>query len=271
MSSTITAAFIAEWSDDVHHIYQQKGSKLRDAVRVVTGVNASTYDFHKLASVAANTKSRGAEITALDPTHTTVQATLTDHYAGDYIDKLDQLKTNPDMRREYATAFANALGRKTDDLLITAINAGNGSTAATTAGGLTYAKILEVLEGLNDADVDPEDRFLVVGSKQLAEALNISQLSSADYMSVRNVVNGSVDSALGFKWVMSNRLPLSGSPFVRSCFGFSKMAVGLAIGQDVKTEINYIPTRVAHLVNSFMSMGAVVIDGTGVIQMECDE
>lgn len=269
MSSTITAAFIAEWSGDVHHIYQQKGSKLREAIRVVTGVNASTYDFHKLASVSANTKSRGAEITALDPTHTTETATLTDHYAGDYIDKLDQLKTNPDMRREYATSFANALGRKTDDLIIAAINAGNGSTAATTAGGLTYAKVLEVLEGLNDADVDAEDRILVVGSKQIAEALNISNLTSADYMAVRNVVNGSVDSALGFKWIMSNRLPVATS--VRSCFGFSKQAVGLAVGQDIKTEINYIPTRVAHLVNSFMSMGAVVVDGTGVIQMDCSE
>jgi len=44
-------------------------------------------------------------------------------------------------------------------------------------------------------------------------------------------------------------------------------AVGLGIGADVTTELNYIPEKVAHLTTSMMSMGATVIDNNGVYEV----
>jgi len=44
-------------------------------------------------------------------------------------------------------------------------------------------------------------------------------------------------------------------------------AVGLGIGADVSTELNYIPEKVSHLATSMMSMGAVVIDNNGVYEL----
>ena len=38
------------------------------------------------------------------------------------------------------------------------------------------------------------------------------------------------------------------------------------MGSDVRTEVNYIPEKVSNLITSYMSMGAVEIDGEGMIQ-----
>jgi hypothetical protein len=44
-------------------------------------------------------------------------------------------------------------------------------------------------------------------------------------------------------------------------------SVGLGIGADVSTELNYIPEKVAHLATSMMSMGSVVIDSNGIYEV----
>jgi hypothetical protein len=44
-------------------------------------------------------------------------------------------------------------------------------------------------------------------------------------------------------------------------------SVGLGIGADVTTELNYVPERVSHLATSMMSMGSVVIDSNGIYEV----
>jgi hypothetical protein len=39
----------------------------------------------------------------------------------------------------------------------------------------------------------------------------------------------------------------------------------------VKTEINYIPEKVSHLITSMLSLGAVLIDGDGARVQLCAE
>ena len=56
--------------------------------------------------------------------HSSVECFLSDYYAGDWIDQLDELKTNIDERQVIANAGAYALGRKTDDLIVAAFAAG---------------------------------------------------------------------------------------------------------------------------------------------------
>lgn len=270
MGTSINNSFEKKYSTEVKLAYQQKGSKLREAVRVVTDVMGSTYDFHTMAAVIANTKSRDAEVTLLNPTQDVKTATLADAYAPIFIDKLDEAKSNASIRQGYVNTSARALGRKTDANIITAMDSSNTSIS-TTAGGFTYPKLLEALEGLNGADVDAEDRFIVIGEKQLSEVLNITQLTSADYQAMKNVVNGSIDRALGFNWIVSTQLNTSGSPAQRDCYAFSKSAVGLAIGSDITTSVDWVAMRVGHLVNSSMSMGAVTIEAAGVQNIPCSE
>lgn len=268
MSSTVNSAFIQQWSDEVKQAFQQKGSKLLDSVRQARNVTGSTYNFHTLGAVTANTKARDANVTALNPTHAQVACTLADYYAPIYIDKLDALKTNIDTRKEYVQATANAIARKVDDVIITAAALASTQTATAT-GGLTFAKLQEIITFFNANDVDTEDRVLVIGAKQLTEALGITQLTSTDYVQMQAIMNAGIGNALGMKWIVSSRLPLA--TVNRTCFAFNKQALGAAIGQDITTEVNYVPEKVSSLVNSYVSLGSVIVEQTGIVKMNCVE
>ena len=57
-----------------------------------------------------------AQVPTMDISHSTVDVTLSDFYAADYVDRLDELKTNIDERQVLSQSAAAALGRKTDQL-----------------------------------------------------------------------------------------------------------------------------------------------------------
>jgi len=127
MANTIDTAFIKQFESDVHLAYQRMGSKLRNTVRT-SNVTGSVVRFQKIGSAEATTKSRNGNVTPMELAHTTVEATMADYYAAEYIDKLDELKVNINERQAVAQSAAAALGRKTDAILYAAMDAGASST-----------------------------------------------------------------------------------------------------------------------------------------------
>jgi len=270
MATNMPNSFIDQYGAEVHVLYTQKASKLRDCIRVITGVTGATHKFHVFGSVVANTKARGADVTGLDPSQTMVTATLVDAYAPIYIDKMDEVKTNADVRGEYVKLSASALGRYTDDVIVGALDASTpGTTIAASASGLTLAKLISAKLALDEADVPAEDRMLVVSPAAIADILTEEKLTSSDYMQVQGIINGDVKTALGFTWKVSTRLTINTT--TRDCFAFNKNALGLAVGQDLTTTSDWVPEKVAHLVNSYLSMGAVAIDETGIVKVQITE
>ena len=73
---------------------------------------------------------------------------------------------------------------------------------------------------------------------------------------------------LGFLWFSFSGLSLSGT--TRDCH-VAQIIVGLAMGSDIRTEVNYIPEKVSNLITSYMSMGAVMIDNDGAIECQITE
>ena len=71
-------------------------------------------------------------------------------------------------------------------------------------------------------------------------------------------------------WMGFSGLATSGSTD-RHTIAFHKSSLGMGVGSDVRTEVNYIPEKVAHLTTSYMSMGAVLIDSDGVRIQKCAE
>ena len=94
MANTIDTAFIKQFESEVHLAYQRMGSKLRNTVRMANNVTGSVVRFQKIGTGSASTKSRNGLVTPMELAHTTVEATMSDFYAAEYIDKLDELKTN---------------------------------------------------------------------------------------------------------------------------------------------------------------------------------
>jgi len=266
MANTIDTAFIKQFESEVHMAYQRMGSKLRNTVRTVSSVRGNTVRFQKIGTGSASTKSRNGNVAPMELAHTNVEATMADYYAAEYIDKLDELKTNIDERQAVAKSAAAALGRKTDEIFITAMDAGaNATQINSTAAAVDKADLLTLFETFGSADI-PEDggRYLAMHPKGYADLFAINEFASSDFVGEQNLpfAGGmTMKEFLGFK-IFSTSAVTAGKNIA-----YHTTAVGLGIGSDVTTELNYVAEKVSHLATSMMSMGSVVIDDNGVYEV----
>lgn len=274
MSVTIDQAFIKQFEREVHEAYQRQGSKLRNTVRNVSNVNGASTVFQKVGTGTASTKSTHGLVPVMSLDHTNVEVVLEDYYAGDWIDRLDELKINIDERQVIANAGANALGRKTDELIINALDTASANEIADGNVGMTKTKILEAFETFGENDVpDDGQRFCIVGWKQWSELLTLDEFVSADYIGQENLPFASITQAkmfLGTIFIPHSGLPIDEND-IRSCFWYHKTSVGHAAAADVSTDVSWHGDRAAHFVNNMMSQGAGLIDEAGVITIKADE
>lgn len=265
MANTIDQAFIKQFEADVHMAYQRMGSKLRNTVRS-SNVSGSTARFQKIGTGAATTKSRNGNVTPMDLAHTYVEATMADYYAAEYIDKLDELKININERQAVAQSAAAALGRKTDDLITTALDAGaSGTQIADTGGALVKADLLSLFETVGNADM-PEDgqRWLAMSPAGFADLFTITEFASSDYVGDQNLPFAGGMTAKNF---LSFNIFSSSAVAGGKNFAYHSSAIGLGVNADVSTEINYVAEKVASLATSMMSMGAIAIDANGIYEV----
>ena len=191
---------------------------------------------------------------------------MSDFYAPEYIDKLDELKTNINERQAVAQSAAAALGRKTDELIYTAMDAGASSTQIhDTSSAIEIADILSLFETMGVADV-PEDgqRYLAMHPKGYADLFAITQFASSDFVGEQNLpfAGGmTMKEFMGFK-VFSTSAVTAGKNMA-----YHTSAIGLGINAEVATEVNYVAEKASHLANSMMSMGAVAIDANGIYEV----
>jgi hypothetical protein len=290
VANTISTAFIAEYQDDVHQVFQRSGGFLRPTVRMKPNVVGSTTTFQKIGKGVATTKARNGLVTPMNPTHTAPSATLVDFYAPEYVDKLDEAKTNIDERLAVATAGASALGRKVDNQIITLLD-GTSQTQQTitvTSKAAIHAGMLTWTKALWGNDVSPDGNVYGIMTPTLwAMCELLDQFSNSNWVGAEGQVYkdgppvgvNAFKKWLGVNWTMHTDCPgIDGA----SCKGFiwHKNAIGYATGKHagnsaendaVKAEINYVPERVAHLVNHMMSGGGVLVDDTGVIEATWDD
>lgn len=273
MSSSINTAFVKQFEREVHESYQRMGSKLRGAVRVAQNVKGSSTVFQKVGKGIASTKSSHGMVPVMNISHTPVECVLADYYAGDWVDRLDELKINHDERAVIANAGAYALGRKTDELIIAALSSASTLTIVDGNIGLTRDKVLKAFELLGESDVpDDGQRFAVVGWQQWSELLKIPEFSSSEFIGADDLPYKGTQAKrwLGTTWIPHSGLPIDGND-IRKCFWFHRNAIGHASGSDVQTDVSWHGDRAAHFVNNMMSQGSVLIDGNGVAVINCDE
>ncbi|WP_376095437.1 phage capsid protein [Roseomonas sp. CCTCC AB2023176] len=277
MSSNIDDAFIKQFQEEVHAAYQRQGSKLRATVRTKTGVRGASTVFPRVGKGTAAAKARNGAVPVMNLDYSNVECFLQDYYAGEWVDRLDEVKTNVDERNVVANAGAYALGRKTDELIIAALDTGTKEAIGTAAGttdtdGLTKGKVLLAFEMLGAADVpDDNGRFAVVGWKQWSQLMAIPEFASSDYVGTDELPWKGTQAKrwLGATWMPHSGLTKSGA--LRFCYFYHKTAVGHAVAQEVTTDVTWHGDRAAHFVSNMMSQGASLIDDGGVVRMRAAE
>jgi hypothetical protein len=176
------------------------------------------------------------------------------------------LKTNINERQAVATSAAGALGRKTDELVIAALDAGANATQIGAAGSVvSKTDLLSLFQTMGTADV-PEDgqRYLAMSPAGYADLFLIEEFASSDYVGPQNLpfAGGmTMKEFLGFK-IFSTSAVAGGKNFA-----YHTSAIGLGINADVSTEVNYVAEKAAHLATSMMSMGSIAIDSNGIYEV----
>ena len=249
MSSQITTAFVQQYSANIQMLSQQMGSLLRDKVRVESIVGKNAF-FDQVGSVTAQLRtSRHADTPQSDTPHSRRRVSLADYEFADLIDQQDKVRLLIDPTSSYAQAAAMAMGRAMDDVIITAA-LGTAFTGETGTGtetvqtgvvkgttGLTVAKLISAKDLLDKADVDPSiPRHIIVGPEQLGNLLGDSEVTSSDFNTVKALVRGELDTYLGFKFTVSNRLPKTGND--RTCIAYAQDGLLLGIGKDISARID---------------------------------
>jgi hypothetical protein len=285
MSTSIDTAFITSYEAKVCEVFQRRGSYLKDAVRLKTDVVGSTAVFQKIGKGVATTKARHGTITPMNQTHTAPSCTLADFYAGDWVDRLDESKTNINERDAIASGGAMALGRKVDDQITTVLDATTQGTvtltvtskAAILATAIGFAEAAWANDVPNDGEV-----YAAVTARYWSQLMTLEQFNRADWVNASGqaFIQGPTIGAgrwkdwNGIKWKMQTGLPGAGTSTAK-CFIWHKNAIGYAVaksagniaGQEsVAADITWHGDRAAHFVNHMMSGQACLIDDTGVIE-----
>jgi hypothetical protein len=279
MSVSLSNAFVTLFDAEVKQAYQGK-AMLVGAVRQRRGVEGSTVKFPKVGSGVATPRVPQTDVTPINASFSQVTLTLADWNAAEYSDIFNQAKVNFDERQELVQVVAAAMGRRQDQMIIDALTASSTSlTVSNDIGGadtnLNVAKLREAKRLLDKNNVDPGDRHIVIHANSLASLLSETAVTSSDFNSVKALVQGDINTFLGFTFhVMGDRteggLAIDGSND-RTVWAFHKTAVGYGEGIGMRTEINYIPEKTSWLVNEIFSAGAIAIDAAGIVQITCRE
>jgi N4-gp56 family major capsid protein len=277
MAVGISNAFVQMFDAEVKQAYQANRA-LAGLVRERSNVEGNQVKFPKIGKGTATVRVPQTDVTPLNVTYSQVTATMSDYIAAEYSDIFNQQKVNFDERRELVTVVGSAISRRMDQLVIDALNAASSpSTVGTDIGGvgtnMNLAKLLAAKKALDTKNVPSEGRVMLIHANGLSSLLDETELTSSDFASVKALVQGEIDTFLGFRFVtLGDRdeggLPL---PSTRSCFAFHRDAVGMGIGMNQRSEINYVAEKTSFLVSSMFSAGAVAIDDEGIVKISATE
>ncbi len=281
MSKSLTTAQVSSFDDLVKQSYQGIGM-LRPTVRVKTGIVGNTHRFTKIGKGIATPRIPQTDVVPMNIGYTTATATILDFNAPEYTDIFDAQKVNFDEQRQLAFVIASAISRREDQMIIDALEAASTAlTVSTNVGGtgtnLNTAKYREAKKLLDAGGVPKQDRHFAVHANNLFGLLGDTTATSADFNTIRALVDGSVSTWLGFNTVVlddrdEGGLTLTGSVRTGWAYHGGMMgSMGHAVGIDFRTEVNYIPEKTSWLANGLFAAGSVAIDAEGIVDVSMTE
>lgn len=301
---TIDTAFKRTYSATFEYLFQQTMSELRPTVRnEFQEGEMKLWDFVGPTSVQWDLP-RNSDTPNIPTPYSRRKNVLHRANWGEYIDTWDKIKMLKDPTSDTIRMAVAALNRAIDERVLqaayaiaytgkdgdvavnyydvgecrliasdgTAIAAGSDfSTAGTVSTGLTLAKIALIGSLMDDASVPMEDRYIVANTDQKWYLLGSTKATSTDYASVKALVNGQINTFMGFtfKWLPSDRFTANSTYTTYpawNCVAYQKSAMLLGMAKDIITTVDTIPQKTnSVLAQAEMFVGAVRLQGPGCI------
>ena len=294
MSTQIDTALVQGYRSDLEIQFQQKGSRLRKTVRVESQ-NSEFEFFDRIGPTdAIEVLTRHSDTPLVDTPHSRRRNATRSFDWADMIDRTDKIRMLADPTSPYSVNALYALGRKMDDVIIeaatgTSYTGKTGSTAVTfpnasevavnyveTGGAvnsnLTIGKLRRV-KFLLDSEEAVEDGDIIWGiitAAQIQSLLRTTEVTSADYNTVKALVQGEIDTFMGITFVRTERLTVASS--IRDCLFYPNSGILLGVADELMVDVGpRRDKRNSTQVYVSGSYGATRMWEPKVIRVKCDE
>lgn len=299
MATDWSVNFVNQYRANIDILMQQQDARVAATVRQESQVGEYAY-YEQLPKIsvadltAVSSRNAATSYSDLAPARRRVGLEFFPYSV--LIDNPDKVRmlVNPD--NTVAQNIAYLFNRKKDALLLTcasgiAYTGKNGGTSTTfTAGmvipvsgsgtnsewsGSTSTLNIDKLVGagylLDAQDAPMGDRHFIGNPFQKADLLKTTQVTSADYNTVKALVRGEIDSFMGFKFTWTNLVTKIGSTY--PCYAWHKSAMLLSIGLDdmgfnARIVENQDYNFATHIHNQMM-VGCTRMDENMIVKVEC--
>lgn len=297
-SITIPVAYVTQFSDNVHMLSEQRTSRLRGAVMMETDVTGESFNVERIGQTntsrgtgsstdpfVANPVNDLHGDTPLDNTpHTRRRGFISTYDCADLIDRQSKVRLLIDPQSRYTVRHSGIMGRTIDQIILaaaggsvaeghdgTTITAYDTSNQQIASGsvGMTVAKLRNAKRILDENEVDEMwPRYCILRAQQVDELLEDDKIASQDYNTVKALVDGKINTFLGFTFIRTELVPLVGSDI--GVFCWASPGIRLALPQPPSSSVDKRPDkRNAMQIYTDMSAGAVRAEDEMVVRILC--
>lgn len=286
MAESIEQYYVSQWQNTIRVLSQQMDSRLAATTIPPVAQKGEYLYWERIGSTeAVELNTRHDDTPNIEPDHSRRRQSAQPYVWATLLDKQDEARMLVDPKSYYNRAAVMAMNRAKDDVIIYALenNAYSGQSGTTAvalpaaqkiahgSASLTISKLISAKEILDEAEVDEEaERYLVCASNQISNLLATTEIKSADYNEVKALVQGKIDTYLGFKFIRSQRLTLSGG--YRYAYAYTKGAVGFGVLDEIQSKIDMrVDKNYAWQCWVYMDIGATRVEDECVVQIACTE
>lgn len=294
MSNEITTARVQRYTDGITLLAQQRESRLRNKLRVETGIKAKIefYDQVGITQMVERTTRHG-DTPIIEIPHRRRAVVLKFFHTADLIDTADLNEVLNDPAGTYGQAMASAAGRTIDQTIIdnaiasartgedgltmTPFNTSDFTVLQThdpdTEGqGLQTAKILRAKKILDEAENDVNmKRPFVTNARGIEDLLRNTKYTNSDYASVKALAKGEATMWAGFDFCRVELLRFS-SGVIRSNLAWVERCQLLGIGIDIVGRVSERDDKdYSTQIYYSMRVGATRMDETGTVEVRVNE
>lgn len=286
-----------QFSSTVQFVSQQKSSKFGGRVRLESVANAEEAYFNIFSAEADPTQDTDRHgDTPYDEYEATRRKVVPVPFEkGTIIDKKDVVRMTVNPQNPVVMSHAMAFGRKKDKIIYaaalgTAYKGKEGTTAVTFAADsvsinsdgtvstigtaasnssltevpMTLSKMLTMLTIFNEADVDEEmEKFWAVSPNDIKHMLNMTEVGSADFNTVKALQAGKVELYNGFNFFWTNLLNRdTDDGTCNRTLAWARDGLILATIGEFNTKVDILPTKKYSTgIYSTCDLGAVRMEG----------
>ena len=288
--------FVTEYATNWEHLAQQKLSKARECVTVDT-VNGKEKKYNQFDTTEMDPVSIRAGDTRISDVNLPARwlrpypldkAYLFDEWDDQFLGAVVLPQSESVQSHAYAynravdrtiisaalnIAYTGETGVTPTTLTQTvAVNFVETGTAANT--GLTIGKLRQAKYILDAADVDDDDpRYVAITAKSLQDLLRTTEITSHDYNTVKALVDGNVNTFLGFtfKRISNKIIPIDTVADVRTCVAWARSGIKITdSGRQVHIDVRPDKSH-ALQVRTVAALGGTRMEETKVVAIYCDE